>query len=141
MPNFTERKLLQIIEAGESDRVEFKESLSGDAATRIREAICAFANDLPDHRVPGLVFVGVKNDGTMGNLSVKDRLLQQLADMKTDGNILPPPFVDRGKAGTERQRSCGHFRVAIRLAASSLQRCYPRSHRSVPSQPQARSES
>ena len=91
MPNFTERKLLQIIEAGESDRVEFKESLSGDAATRIREAICAFANDLPDHRVPGLVFVGVKNDGTMGNLSVKDRLLQQLADMKTDGNILPPP--------------------------------------------------
>ena len=91
MPNFTERELLQIIESGESDRVEFKESLSGDAATRIREAICAFANDLPDHRVPGLVFVGVKNDGTMGNLSVTDRLLQQLADMKTDGNILPPP--------------------------------------------------
>lgn len=27
----------------------------------------------------------------MGNLSVTDRLLQQLADMKTDGNILPPP--------------------------------------------------
>ena len=91
MPNFTERELLQIIEAGESDRVEFKESLSGDAATRIREAICAFANDLPDHRMLGLVFVGVKNDGTMGNLSVTDRLLQQLADMKTDGNILPPP--------------------------------------------------
>lgn len=91
MPGFTERELLQIIAAGESDRVEFKESLSGDAPTRIREAICAFANDLPDHRVPGLIFVGVKDGGTMGDLSVTDRLLQQLADMKTDGNILPPP--------------------------------------------------
>ena len=91
MSGFTERELLQLIAAGESDRVEFKESLAGDAPTRIREAICAFANDLPDHKVPGLVFVGVKDDGTIGDLAVTDRLLQQLADMKTDGNILPPP--------------------------------------------------
>ena len=91
MSDFTERELLQLIAAGESDRVEFKESLAGDAPTRIREAICAFANDLPDHKVPGLVFVGVKDDGTIGNLAVTDRLLQQLVDMKTDGNILPPP--------------------------------------------------
>ena len=91
MASFTEKELLQLIAAGESDRVEFKESLSGRAPTRIREAICAFANDLPDHKVPGLVFVGVKDDGTIGDLAVTDRLLQQLADMKTDGNILPPP--------------------------------------------------
>ncbi len=91
MPDFTEEYLLQIIAAGESDRVEFKESLLGDAPTRIREAICAFANDLPGHEEPGLVFVGVKDDGTIGDLSVTDRLLQQLADMKTDGNIVPPP--------------------------------------------------
>ena len=91
MAGFTEKELLQLIAAGESDRVEFKEALAGDAPTRIREAICAFANDLPDHKVPGLVFVGVKDDGTIGDLAVTDRLLQQLADMKTDGNILPPP--------------------------------------------------
>ena len=91
MSGFTEQELLQRIAAGESDRVEFKESLSGDAPTRIREAICAFANDLPDHSVPGLIFVGVKDDGTIGDLAVTDRLLRQLADMKTDGNILPPP--------------------------------------------------
>lgn len=92
MSGFSEKELLQLIAAGESDRVEFKESLSGRATTtRIREAICAFANDLPDHKVPGLVFVGVKDDGTIGNLAVTDRLLQQLTDMKTDGNILPPP--------------------------------------------------
>ena len=61
MPDFTEEELLQIIAAGEADRVEFKESLAGDAATRIREAICAFANDLPGREKPGLVFIGVKN--------------------------------------------------------------------------------
>ena len=91
MPDFTEEELLQIIATGESDHVEFKESLSSAAATRIREAICAFANDLPHHEKPGLVFVGVKDDRTIGNIAVTDRLLQQLADMKTDGNILPPP--------------------------------------------------
>ena len=91
MSGFSEKELLQLIAAGESDRVEFKESLSDHARTRIREAICAFANDLPDHKVPGLVFVGVKDDGTIGNLAVTDRLLQQLTAMKTDGNILPPP--------------------------------------------------
>ena len=91
MSGFTEQELLQRIAAGESDRVEFKESLSDRAPTHIREAICAFANDLPNHSVPGLIFVGVKDDGTIGDLAVTDRLLQQLADMKTDGNILPPP--------------------------------------------------
>ncbi len=91
MPDFTEEDLLCILTAGESDRVEFKESLSGDAATRIREAICAFANDLAGHDKPGFVFVGVKDDRTMGDLAVTDSLLRRLAEMKTDGNILPPP--------------------------------------------------
>ena len=82
---------MQLLREGESDRVEFKESLRGDAPNRIREAICAFANDLPDHRKPGFVFVGVRDDGTVAGLSVTDELLRQLADMKTDGNIVPPP--------------------------------------------------
>ena len=91
MSNFTDEELLQIIETGESDAVEFKESLSGGASERIREAICAFANDLPDHRKPGLVLVGVKDDTTIGTTLITDELLRRLADMKTDGNIVPPP--------------------------------------------------
>ena len=94
MPNFTDKELLQIIEFGEVDRVEFKESLSGGAAESIREAICAFANDLPRHEKPGFVFVGVKNDKTIAGLPVTDELLRQLADMKTDGNIVPPPSLN-----------------------------------------------
>ena len=91
MPDFTDEELLQIIQEGESDCVEFKESLSKDTAAKIREAICAFANDLPDHRKPGLVIVGVRDDRTIGDLSVTDELLRKLADMKTDGNTVPPP--------------------------------------------------
>ena len=71
MSNFTDEELLQIIKTGESDTVEFKESLSGSAPKKIREAICAFANDLPDHRKPGLILVGVKDDITLGTTQLR----------------------------------------------------------------------
>lgn len=103
MRDFTDAELLQIIEDDESDRVEFKESLSGDAPVRIREAICAFANDLPNHEEPGFVFVGVNKDKTIVSLRVTDELLRQLADMKTDGNIVPPPSLTVEKRVLEGQ--------------------------------------
>ena len=84
-------ELTALLEAGESDGVEFKEALTGGAAEAIREAICAFANDLPGHGLPGAVFVGVRDDGSAAGLPITDELLRQLADMKTDGNIVPPP--------------------------------------------------
>ena len=83
--------LIQLLAQRESDRVEFKEILSNSTSKDIREAICAFANDLPDHRQPGVAFVGVRDDGSVTGLTVTDQLLLQLADMKTDGNIVPPP--------------------------------------------------
>ena len=75
----------------ESDRVERKESTAD--AGRIRQAICAFANDMPGHAQPGVIFVGAKDDGSCANLSVTDELLRQLADMRSDGNILPLPTI------------------------------------------------
>lgn len=47
MPYISDKELMQIIEDDEAERVEFKESLSGSSPEGIREAICAFANDLP----------------------------------------------------------------------------------------------
>ena len=91
MQNFTDVELLQIIKNDETDRVEFKESLSGRVSEEIRRAICAFANDLPRHEKPGFVFIGVRQDKTITGLPITDELLRQLADMKTDGNIVPPP--------------------------------------------------
>ena len=83
--------LLRLIEHGEADRLEFKETLSRNTSNEIREAICAFANDLPDHKQPGVIFVGAKDDGTILNIAITDELLRSLSDMKTDGNIVPPP--------------------------------------------------
>lgn len=73
----------------ESDRAERKESL-GDPG-RIRQAICAFANDMPDHGKAGVVFVGVRDNGDCAGLAITDALLRTLADMRSDGNILPLP--------------------------------------------------
>ena len=74
----------------ESELVERKESASS-TATSIREAICAFANDLADHRKPGVIFVGARDDGVPTGIAVTDDLLKNLAAMKDDGTILPPP--------------------------------------------------
>lgn len=75
----------------ESDRIERKESFKGNAPQTVREAVCAFANDLAGHGEPGVVFIGAKDDGAPMELDVTDELLRQLADIKTDGNIAPPP--------------------------------------------------
>src|SRR4051794_13269235 len=88
---YSDQDLEAMLSGLESDLAERKESLRGDAPTKVREAVCAFANDLPDHRRPGVVFVGAKDDGSPSALAVTDELLLQLADIKTDGNIVPPP--------------------------------------------------
>lgn len=83
------QELEQLLSDLESDRVERKESI-GDK-DRIRQAICALANDLPNYNLPGVIFVGAKDDGGCAYLPVTDRLLQTLASMRDDGNILPFP--------------------------------------------------
>ncbi len=88
---YTQHQLEAMLADLESDLVERKESLRGDNPRRIRQAVCAFANDLPDHRRPGVVFVGADDDGAPVGLEITDELLLQLADVKTDGNIVPPP--------------------------------------------------
>jgi ATP-dependent DNA helicase RecG len=72
-----------------SDRVERKPSLAD--ARRIQRAICAFANDLPGHQKPGVVFLGVNDDGTCAGLAITDEVLKRMADMRDDGQILTRP--------------------------------------------------
>ncbi len=85
----TDSQLDSILADLESDRVERTASLrDGD---KIREAICAFANDLPNHQGPGVIFVGVNNDGSCAHLPITDDVLLTLADKRADGNIQPFP--------------------------------------------------
>ena len=68
---YTQHELELLLADLESDLVERKESFRGNAPTTVRETVCALANDLPDHRRPGVVFIGVRDDGTPSNLVVR----------------------------------------------------------------------
>jgi ATP-dependent DNA helicase RecG len=84
-----DEKLERLMLDVESDRVERKESPKD--GTAIREAICAFANDMPNYELPGVVFVGVKDNGECSHLPVTDEVLRNLAAARDDGNIQPIP--------------------------------------------------
>lgn len=84
-----DQDLLALLRDLESDRVERKRSASDKV--KIREAVCAFANDLPNHGEPGVLFVGVEDDGSCSGTDITDELLLQLSDVRSNGNILPRP--------------------------------------------------
>lgn len=92
--NLSDADLEALLNDIESDRAERKEFFRGDAPEKSRQAICAFANDLPDHRKPGVLFIGAKDDGSPSGLVMTDELLRQLADIRADGNILPVPSLN-----------------------------------------------
>jgi ATP-dependent DNA helicase RecG len=79
----------------ESDTAERTESTTN--TDKFGQAICAFANDLPNHRRPGYLLVGVKDDGTLAGIKVTDDLLKNLAGIRSDGNILPQPMMNVAK--------------------------------------------
>ena len=89
----TDQELEALLEDIESDLAERKESWKGDAPEKGRQAVCAYANDFPDHRKAGVLFVGAKDDGTPSGLRITDELLRTLSDIRTDGNTLPPPSI------------------------------------------------
>jgi ATP-dependent DNA helicase RecG len=91
--SYSDQELETLLDDIESDFSERKETWKGDAPDKGRQAICAFANDLSDHRKPGVLFVGAKDDGTPTGLPVTDALLLTLADIRSDGNILPLPSI------------------------------------------------
>lgn len=91
MNPMTDQELIALLDDLESDRVERKSAWAGSAPESVPKAVCAFANDLPNHNAPGVVFIGAKDDGSPANIEVTDQLLLTLANLKTDGRIVPPP--------------------------------------------------
>lgn len=106
-----DRELETLLNNIESDRVERKASISDRNA--IRQTICAFANDLPNHQKPGVVFIGVKDNGSCADLPVTDELLRTLSDMRSDGNILPFPSI------VVQKRTIGGCELAIIIVQPS----------------------
>ena len=108
----TDAELQQLLDDLESDRTERTASTAD--ADKFRQAVCAFANDLPDHRKPGVLFIGVDDAGRPTGLQVTDQLLQNLASMRGDGNILPFPSLD-----VQKRRLKGH-EVAVVIVHPSI---------------------
>ena len=83
---------LQVLMAElESDRVE--RTTSTNKTDKFGEAICAFANDLPHHRQPGYLMVGVDDNGNAIGLAVTDRILLNLGALRSNVNLEPLPVI------------------------------------------------
>lgn len=82
-------ELLSILQDVESDRIEKTASTSN--TDKFGQAICAFANDLPNHNKPGYLIIGYddKKKCLSPDVKITDQLLQNLAAIKTDGNLQP----------------------------------------------------
>lgn len=65
----------------ENDRIE--RTISTTNTDKFGQAICAFANDLPNYKEPGYLFLGVLDDGTVQGLNVTDELLKNVAAIRT----------------------------------------------------------
>ncbi len=109
----SDEELLALLRGGESDRVEFKRNAND--RDEIRKNICALANDLPDHRQAGVIFVGIEDDGACANLAITDELEQKLSQMRDDGKILPFPSFDVQKRTLD---GCEVLAVIVQPAAA-----------------------
>ncbi len=90
-----DNELAALLADTESDRSE--RTTSTRNTDKFGEAICAFANDLANHGVPGYLFVGATAEGRASGAPITDQLLQSLAAIRADGNLLPPPVINVSK--------------------------------------------
>ncbi|EPV0080025.1 transcriptional regulator [Pseudomonas aeruginosa] len=82
-------ELLVLLKDVESDRIE--RTIATNKTDKFCEAVCAFANDYPNHRQPGYLVIGAHDDGSLAGMSISDELLRNLAAIRADGNVLPAP--------------------------------------------------
>lgn len=85
----TQTELKQLIDQTESDRLE--KTVSTADIAKFSEAVCSFANDMGNHRLPGYLLVGVRDNNTIAGMTISDEFLRTLSDLRSSGNILPQP--------------------------------------------------
>ena len=91
----TKDEIQELLHSTETYRVE-RTTSTGDM-DKFQEAICAFANDLPNSRKNGYLILGAYDNGELSGLKVTDDLLKKIAAIRSNGNLLPIPVmsVDR----------------------------------------------
>jgi len=86
----SEEKVKELIADMESDWIERTISIRDD---KLGPAICAYSNDFPNHKHSGYILLGVKDDGTLANMTWSDEELQKIGNIKSNGKILPQPSI------------------------------------------------
>ena len=84
----TEAFVRELLGNIESDRIERTVSIRED---KLGPAVCAFSNDFANHKQPGYLLLGVKDDGSLAGMAWTDDDLQKIGGVKTNGNVLPQP--------------------------------------------------
>nr|WP_294901187.1 ATP-binding protein [uncultured Pedobacter sp.] len=69
-----QEQLVLLLSDLESDRIE--RTLATNHTDKFCIAVCAFANDLPNHQKPSYLLIGVNDDGSLSGLKVTDELLK-----------------------------------------------------------------
>lgn len=95
----TQEELTALMADLESDRIERTESTN--KTDKFCQAICAFANDLPNHRQPGYLVIGVDKHGKPTGIEITEQLLEKLGALRSDGNIQPLPVIHVAKMSIE----------------------------------------
>ena len=86
----SKEEIFELINDKESDRIERTTSI--DDTDKFAEAICAFSNDIANHKKPGYLFIGVQNTSCkLSGLRATDKMLKDISAIRSDGNILPQP--------------------------------------------------
>ena len=73
----TKDEIHELLNSTETYRVE-RTSSTGNM-DKFHEAICAFANDLPNSKKKGYLIIGANDDGSLSGLNVTDDLLKMIA--------------------------------------------------------------
>jgi ATP-dependent DNA helicase RecG len=103
--------LVALLSKGENAHVEFKESIA--SLSGVKEAVCAFANDLGGDGTPGVVLIGVDKRGKAIGVPDEDAVQQRLAQIRVDGSITPTPSL-----GIERLTTADRTVFALRVQPS-----------------------
>ena len=88
----TKDEIQELLHSTETYRVE--RTVSTGDMDKFQEAICAFANDMPNSRKNGYLILGAHDDGRLSGLKVTDDLLKKISAIRSNGNILPIPVMN-----------------------------------------------
>ncbi len=88
----SQQELIALLSDLESDRAE--RTISENNTDKFSEAICAFSNDFPNHKLPGYLIIGAEDKtGKIVGMSISDKLEKDLAAIRNNGQILPQPIL------------------------------------------------